>query len=459
MSVTAVDYLESQLALERQARHAMPYDPNECTFLKGELRQPLYACLTCSHANNTPVGVCYLCLIQCHATHDLVELFTKRNFTCDCGTTKMAKSDVGACRLRQGSPPSTRLAFRDVYSAPEDIPSLSNTYNQNFHGLFCVCSKEYNPLEESATMHQCYLGDVCGEDWYHEDCILGYEPGFIMSKRYVGGENKLDDLGSPGGEANNEAEETTRGEESEELTKEESEAVKELEVKESEAVKESEVKESEVVKEEPEAEDVASPDDNSHIIGPHIPNTDDFDQYVCWRCVSAHKNVFEELAQDPSVVLKTVPRFENVKTRTEWEERLARWKEHSHVGEPPAKKARLESPPISVFLAPGFKDSLKTNKFSADTHKFLASHAFFVDDDIVHQPPPDTDLESSTGSLLDLGTEALSSLPREQAIEGLQAYDKIRSKLRDFFKPFAEEGKVVTEHEVRSFFSKIKEED
>lgn len=51
--------------------------------------------------------------------------------------------------------------------------------------------------------------------------------------------------------------------------------------------------------------------------------------------------------------------------------------------------------------------------------------------------------------------EALDSLPRDRAIESIQAYDKIRSKLREFFKPFAEQGKIVTEDEVRNFFGHI----
>lgn len=80
-SLTAIDYINQQEELEREARILMPFDPNECTYELGELRQQVYACLTCSRTNdNQPIGVCYSCSIQCHSKHELVELFTKRSF-------------------------------------------------------------------------------------------------------------------------------------------------------------------------------------------------------------------------------------------------------------------------------------------------------------------------------------------------------------------------------------------
>ena len=99
-SLTAVDYIKTRDKLEKEARELMPFDPSECTYGKGELRQPIFACITCSDENNEEIGVCYSCSIQCHSSHELVELFTKRNFVCDCGTTKMSKTIDGGCKLR-----------------------------------------------------------------------------------------------------------------------------------------------------------------------------------------------------------------------------------------------------------------------------------------------------------------------------------------------------------------------
>lgn len=76
----------------------MPYEPDKCTYPQ-PLRQLVFTCLTCLRANdNNPVGVCYLCLIQCHSTHELVELLPKRLFVCDCGTSRMKNGH--ACELR-----------------------------------------------------------------------------------------------------------------------------------------------------------------------------------------------------------------------------------------------------------------------------------------------------------------------------------------------------------------------
>ena len=74
-----------------------------------------------------------------------MELYTKRNFRCDCGSSKMSSR----CRLE-----------------PEkEVENSENNYNQNFSGLYCTCSRPYpdpeDPLED--VMIQCV---VC-EDWYH----------------------------------------------------------------------------------------------------------------------------------------------------------------------------------------------------------------------------------------------------------------------------------------------------
>ncbi|ODV65611.1 hypothetical protein HYPBUDRAFT_113907 [Hyphopichia burtonii NRRL Y-1933] len=454
-SVTAVDYIQNQVDLEREARELMPFDTNDCTYTKGETRQHVFSCLTCSKENETKVGVCYSCSIECHSTHELVELFSKRNFVCDCGTTRMSKTPHGGCKLRfraeeSNQKPSVKprtgsslsASFGSSRARPldlpaEDIPSLSNTYNQNFDGHFCSCEKLYNPLEETATMHQCFFGFVCGEDWFHEDCLLGYKPGFIVSQRNdkndkrdeaqkETGVNLLDRLLSPGPDDDDDYDE----------------------------------------------HDI----ENAQIIGNYLPKPSHFGQYICWRCVRAFDDIFQYLISDDKAVYTTMPHFYHVESLKEWEEHYRVYKDQltsENINEPKAKKIKLESGeipakeaekvPSSVFLARGFRNRLaelaKDKATPPKISDFLQNNKYLYEDDPIYEPPRDDDHGSSTtGSLLELGTDALLSLPKEQAIEGAQAYDKIRSKLREFFKPFAEEGKLVTEDEVRSFFSKIKNE-
>ncbi|SCU83544.1 LAME_0C05556g1_1 [Lachancea meyersii CBS 8951] len=154
--ISASEYINQQNALEDEAREIMPWNPSHCTYVDGGLRQPVFACLSCGE-----IGVCYSCSIQCHANCELIELFTKRAFTCDCGTerqlAKPKKDNEYWCQLRKNT--------------TQDIPSLSNSYGPNFKGYFCDCHKQYDP-ESDSTMIQCALGLECNEDWYHCACIV-----------------------------------------------------------------------------------------------------------------------------------------------------------------------------------------------------------------------------------------------------------------------------------------------
>lgn len=76
----------------------------------------------------------------------MVELYTKRDFRCDCGTMKIL---AVKCRLD-----SLKLEQNDM-----------NKYNQNFSGVYCFCHRPYpdpeDPIDDE--MIQCI---IC-EDWYH----------------------------------------------------------------------------------------------------------------------------------------------------------------------------------------------------------------------------------------------------------------------------------------------------
>ncbi|RCK58961.1 Protein mlo2 [Candida viswanathii] len=430
--VTAVDYIESQKELEKEARELMPYDPNECTYEQGELRQPVFACLTCSAQNdNEPIGVCYSCSIQCHLQHELVELFTKRSFECDCGTTRMKQTPDGACKLRRkGKPEKKERKLSNVSTSSnsgahlelpaEDVPSESNRYNQNYHGKFCGCEQLYNPLEETGHMIQCYFGFTCGEDWYHDRCIMGVKSvGTNKMVERLKGENLLDKLPSPGLDAKDQS--------------------KQLKI--------------EPKEEEDEEEDLLEK-------LKYFPKLEKFDEFICWKCVDQFKDVFEELdSKFPGVIMTKLPRFDGIVTVDDW------YNKREGSFQPKAKKTKTEngSPSrndasYSIFLGNDFRYKLLDDYESLDhdskLYKFLCNNSYLFKDDPIFKPPED---ESEDGwSTTDMGTaEALHSLPRDRAIESVQAYDKIRSKLREFFKPFAQQGKIVTEDEVRNFFGHI----
>lgn len=147
--VTMVDVLEEENELEEDANAVLGgSDDKTCTYSKGYvLRQPLYSCKTCNPVDNgTLAGICLGCSYKCHENHELVELYTKRNFRCDCGNSLF---------------PNNKCNLEPV---KDEINNL-NSYNQNFTGVYCTCKRPYPDPEDNTDdeMIQCI---VC-EDWFH----------------------------------------------------------------------------------------------------------------------------------------------------------------------------------------------------------------------------------------------------------------------------------------------------
>lgn len=113
-------------------------------------RQAIYACLSCvPESKENPdkrAGICLACSYECHDGHDLVELYTKRNFRCDCGTSKI-------------------LAIRCKLDANKIEDNDRNIYGQNFSGVYCTCHRPYPDAEDNIEdeMIQC----IFCEDWFH----------------------------------------------------------------------------------------------------------------------------------------------------------------------------------------------------------------------------------------------------------------------------------------------------
>ncbi|XP_037493885.1 putative E3 ubiquitin-protein ligase UBR7 isoform X2 [Jatropha curcas] len=112
-------------------------------------RQAIFSCLTCTPDGNA--GVCTACSLSCHDGHEVVELWTKRNFRCDCGNSKFGEF---FCKL----------------FPKKDVENAENSYNHNFKGLYCTCGQPYpDPnVEEQEEMIQCI---IC-EDWFHEEHLV-----------------------------------------------------------------------------------------------------------------------------------------------------------------------------------------------------------------------------------------------------------------------------------------------
>ncbi|KAJ3541451.1 hypothetical protein NM688_g6082 [Phlebia brevispora] len=79
----------------------------------------------------------------------------------------------------------------------------------------------------------------------------------------------------------------------------------------------------------------------------------------------------------------------------------------------------------------------------------LQANPFLLEEEETYEPPEDPDVGFS---LEELGLRALQRLPRDRAIDGIHAFNAMRDQLMAHLRPFAEQGHVVTETDIRQFF-------
>ncbi|KAJ5155085.1 Zinc finger N-recognin metazoa [Penicillium coprophilum] len=464
-SQTAKEFIESQLQLEADAREALPYAFDSCTHDLGPLRQVLFACLTCnpppadSNESYTAAGVCYSCSIACHGEHTLVELFNKRNFVCDCGTTRLPSHSC--CTLRE-DPVTGKKGVHSQKAA------TSNAYNHNFRNQFCGCGEQYDASSEKGTMYQCLgLGTVetggCGEDWWHPECLIG------LSRDWNKATPKASGLG--GGDATNDAQ----------------------------------------VEEEED------------LVPPGFPAEDDFDHLICFKCIDSNPwikpyagtigflpPVFREggiktasnVIEDPSVPVTQPKKMElKEQKKTEQSKKRKADDEGPREGEPVTKRTKEEEeePPVeeqpskvieeedskeekdtptkpsapkhtelpkstpmesfSLFALDGFHDQLCR---CTECFPKLVPHPQLREEEDTYEPPMSDDGQANgaasvgTGSIYDRGEAALNNMDRVRAIEGAMAYNHLRDKLKVFLQPFAESGQAVSAEDIKGYFEALR---
>lgn len=165
-SVTMLDVLAQEKELEEESAAVLGgSDEKFCTYPKGYIkRQALYSCLTCCpDARNDltkGAGICLACSYQCHEHHELIELYTKRNFRCDCPTERL-----GGKKCTFVTENESTSATGTIETSMKLDKNHENEYNQNFSGLYCTCKRPYPDPEDTIQdeMIQCIM---C-EDWYH----------------------------------------------------------------------------------------------------------------------------------------------------------------------------------------------------------------------------------------------------------------------------------------------------
>lgn len=476
-SETAHDFITSQLQLEADAREALPYSFSHCTQPLGALKQNLFACLTCNPPDSSsfqPAAVCYSCSISCHGEHTLVELFNRRNFTCDCGTTRMP--DESPCTLRIDPITGLKNSMRG------EKASEGNTYNQNCKNRFCGCGEIYDAHQEKGTMFQC-LGLAqekdggCGEDWWHPECVVGLGRKEWAEQQPKKGTKPIATDGGNAEAANNE-------------------------------------------------------DDGDAPLPPGFPPEDDFEAFICYKCVDAHpwikayagtegflpavyhkspsvQNGHHEANEStsPSHALPSAPNLEpatnsdaapsktpsSPKKRTATEADLdfsldndttssvSKHPKPSTITSPaattttnndtannasPTPPHHTTLPPpsphsLSLFLHPEFRSYLCR---CLNCYFLLRPHPVLLEEEPIYEPPLSSSTNNSSPnspngsqrSLLERGEAALSNIDRVRAIEGVMVYNHLKEKVKTFLQPFAESGQAVGAEDIKAYFEGLR---
>ncbi|KAI8950052.1 hypothetical protein F4801DRAFT_369105 [Xylaria longipes] len=475
-SQTAAEFIRDQMQLEADAREALPYSFKNCTRPLGSLRQNIYACLTCnppptdsdpdSGGPFSAAGICYSCSVQCHGEHELVEIFQKRNFTCDCGTMRFKPNQP--CTLRINLDTNTR---GNVHS---ELPDSNNKYNQNFHNRFCSCSIDYNPQEQKGTMFQCLgLGahetGGCGEDWYHPGCLVGQGPKWYekLPKRDIPRTTSNGAVLAPISE--DPAQETGN-------------------------------------EQRTDVPGIVKDDDGDVPLPEGFPEEEDFDFLLCHKCVEAYpwikryagtpgflppvflrksndeagelpaskkRKLKEEysainLGSEPSKRIKSDLDVEgegnlsssvasnDVPTKVEGEDT----KDATQSKAPECKLTLLPPAPNGVFSIPLKADFRNHLCHCPSCFPNLKPYPQLLEQEEEYEPPlSDASGDGSThgsGSLYERGESALKNVDRVRAIEGVMAYNNLKEKLKPFFQEFADSGKAIGAEDIKNYFAKLR---
>jgi E3 ubiquitin-protein ligase UBR7 len=422
--------------------------------------------------------------VQCHGEHTLVEIFNKRGFVCDCGTTRFP--DMAPCTLRLNVETGTKGGVKG------EERNESNVYNQNFRNRFCGCECDYDPYKQRGTMFQCLgLGTHetggCGEDWWHPGCIVGLGPDWEQKTKAE--QEKPEEQAKP--EATNGALPTI----AEDAAPQPPAAVADP-----------------AVNGDADGTTAAEEEDDDPPPPPGFPKDEEFEGFLCYKCVEANPWIrryagapgflppvflrkdgeIESLPGSDRVEpqLESAPESQSKKRKAEDEEdalpELKRQKSDTGVSAvleatdlTAATETRDAATPMSVttacklnalgpapdgrfslFFTAAFRDALCR---CPSCFPLLRAHTQLLDEEETYEPPVSdhsaSDGGSTHGSLLDRGESALRNVDRVRAIEGVMAFNQLKDKLKPFFQQYAESGEAISAEDIKAYFAKLRGDD
>ncbi|KAG0224083.1 putative E3 ubiquitin-protein ligase ubr7 [Mortierella sp. GBA43] len=404
----------------------------------GYIRQPVYACLTCNPNPSEEAGFCYSCSISCHGDHNLVELFTKRHFRCDCGTEKFKEIK---CKLD-----------------PKPAGSVNelNQYNHNYLGRFCWCDILYDPAKEESTMLQC----VACEDWFHDTCIgitphnddfddficrdctrtypflrqYAQHPLFMIGLSAKGGDPKSitmvdcskKDNKDNGGDAKGKGVTTREEQDVDVVTTDDSMTA------------------ASTLTESTASTSASTTATTTTTTATTVTST---------TTVTVSLETSLETKQPSSSNPMKRPHEKTIEGSTEEESAV---NGNSENKRPKLETCKLQDQPpdaypeqeMNLFATEGWRSLLCQcdacmDRYTKENVSFiLGEEPIFEDDD---------DEEEET-SILESGMKKLSEMDRVKMMDGMLAYNKMSDEIRTFLTPFSEQDKVVTAEDIKAFF-------
>ncbi len=332
----------------------------------------------------------------------------------------------------------------------------------------------------------------CGEDWWHPGCILGLGPDW-----YENGSQKATPR-------------KTKNAALMESITEVADAVAD------EANRDAPAPTADgnghTVAADPDARDSEDDEeDEDPPLPPGFPHEDDFEGFICYKCVDAHswikrfagapgflgpvfrrsaapspeKGVLaiaeesisshlpsskKRKAEDDadSVTSSTSKRMKesNDTSQTISTSESAQSSVPIHTKTENACKAKaLPSAPLgqlSLFFKADFRDHLCR---CSECFPSLSKHPQLLEEEDNYEPPLSEGSgngEGSTigsGSIYERGESALKNVDRVRAIEGVMAYNHLKEKLRPLFQEFAGSGKALGAEDIKAYFAKLRGDD
>ena len=438
-TITMLDVIEREDKLEDEASAVLGFsDEKNCTYPKGYIsRQALYSCATCSEGSDKQAAICLACSLECHENHELYELYTKRNYRCDCGNSKFKKGF------------ECKLVDKQTKEAAENE---NNLYNHNFSGRYCICNKRYPPdenddsAESNDEMWQC----IACEDWYHtkhlgakelptkfDELVCGVcadKLEFIHYYRDIDKKIKPDEAA----ESKSRSGQVTKPPESLDETKRPQESI--------ESEIETATNRHPVAGCSSDAD--PKPEPNSFDITTEKPNGSN-------PCES-DTNDSQAENKDPIIVNESSECFlEKLKKETFNVNGLAE-ADGSERPSTAERTSQIAKGPL-FWQDVGWRSMLCRCKKCLDMYKakgceYLIDHR----DTVQYYEAQGRAMAKNRESPYERGMSALNRMNRAAVVEALHGYDELKADLSSYLKKFAETKKVVREEDIHDFFAQLK---